>query len=138
MLLAAGTLTGGEVEWERWLGHGLSAGVWVRYTDSREHASGQDLPYQPRWLSRLRVDYMDRNGNRLGVSWLRVGERWADLPNTQRLDAYDLLSVRAARQLNLHTDIFLSVDNVLDARDGFWLGYPLPGTRVRGGFTYRF
>ena len=81
---------------------------------------------------------LDEDGNRIGVSWVHVGRRWADLPNTIRLGSYDVLSLRAARQLNLHTDVFVSVDNLLNERSGFWLGYPSRGTHVRGGVQHRF
>ncbi|MCD6359511.1 MAG: TonB-dependent receptor, partial [Armatimonadetes bacterium] len=138
LLVASGRLVGGEVEWERWIGHGLSAGIWVRYTDSEERASGQDLPYQPDWMARVRVDYLNESGTRVGVSWLHVGERWADLPNTIRLSSYDAVSLRAAQQLNLNTDVFVSVDNIFNERAGFWQGHPSRRTHVRGGVQYRF
>ena len=139
MVLASGQIRGGEVEWERWIGHNLSAGLWVRYADTEnDDAGGLAIPYQPKLSGALRLDYLDRSGLRVGAEWLRVGGRWADIANTVKLDAYDVVNLRVAKQLNLQTDVFLTIENVLDENDGFWQDYPAPGTRVRGGIQHRF
>lgn len=139
LVVASGEVRGGEIEWERRLGENLSAGIWLRYTDTEnDEAGGNELPFQPDWLGRLRLDYIDRSGTRVGVVWVHVGERFADVANTVELDGYDVLDLNARRQLNLHTDLFLTIENVLDESYTFWPGYPGRETRVRGGVEYRF
>jgi outer membrane cobalamin receptor len=81
---------------------------------------------------------MDEAGYRVGVRWLYVGERWADFANTVRLGSYDVVNLRAARQLNRNTDVFVTVENLLDEDYGMWQAYPAPGRRVRGGVQHRF
>jgi outer membrane receptor protein involved in Fe transport len=139
LLVASGELRGGEIEWERWLGRNLSAGVFVRYAESEnEDAGGNELPLHPEWSGRLRLDYIDRNGTRIGVVWMHVGERLADAAGTTELEAFDVVDVRMRRQLDLHTDLFVTIENVLDEDYQFWPGYPGRGARVRGGVEHRF
>lgn len=139
MVLASGQVRGGEIEWERWIGNNLSAGIWVRYADSEnDDAGGRDIPYQPDFSGTLRLDYIDRNGLRVGAEWCHIGERFADAANTVELDAHDVVSLRIAKQLSLQTDVFLTIENLLDEDYGFWQGYPAPGLRVRGGIQHRF
>ena len=139
LVVASGTVRGGEIEWERRLGGNLSGGILVRYTDSdNDDAGGAELPLQPDWTGRLRLDYLDEGGTRIGVQWLHVGERWADAANTALLGAHDVVDLWAAHQVDLHTDLFLSIENVLDESYAYWPGYPADGTRVRGGVQYRF
>jgi hypothetical protein len=139
LVLASGEVRGGEVEWERPLGRNLSGGIWVRYSDTEnDDAGGNELPFQPDWTGRLRVDYIDRSGTRAGAAWVHVGERYADAANTMRLDSYDVLNLQLRRQLDLHTDLFLTVENVLDEEYAFWPGYPGRDTRARAGVNYRF
>jgi tetratricopeptide (TPR) repeat protein len=138
LVLASGTLTGGEIEWERTIAKDVTAGAWLRYTDSANDDAGGELPYRPDWSGVLRLDYMDEAGYRVGVRWLYVGERWADFANTVRLGSYDVVNLRAARQLNRNTDVFVTVENLLDEDYGMWQAYPAPGRRVRGGVQHRF
>ncbi len=138
LVLASGTLSGAELEWERWLGNGVTAGVWVRYTDSENEDAGGKLPYQPEITGIAHVDYMDRAGHRVRVRWVHVGDRWADFANAVELGAYDVVDIALFRQLDLHTDVFVTVENLLGESYGYWQGYPEPGRRVRGGVQYRF
>jgi len=138
-VLASGTLCGGEVEWERPIGEDFSAGIFLRFTDSEnDDAGGLEIPFQPEWTGLLRLDYLDEHGTRIGVQWLHIGRRWADFANTMRLGSYNVVNLRMAHQLDLQTDLFLSIDNLLSDDYAFWPGYPADGTRVRGGVQYRF
>ena len=139
MVLAAGTMKGGEIEWERWLGRNLSVGIWLRYTDTdNDDMPGMEMPYQPNITGQLRLDYIDRSGWRLGAEWVHIGKRYADLANLVRLDSYDVVNLRAAKQINIHTKVFIGVDNVFDKDYGFWQNYPGRGRKVCGGVEHRF
>lgn len=130
--------SGAEVEYERWLGRDLSGGLLVRYTTSNNDETGRDVPYVPQLLARLRLDYLDPLGYRVGASWTHVGRRYADFAASRELGSYGVLDLSVARQLDLHTDVFVGVENVFDRRYGFWEGYPEPGRRIQMGVLYRF
>ncbi len=139
IVLASGTMKGGEIEWERRLGRNLSAGIWLRYTDTEnDDMRGMEMPYQPKLTGQLRLDYLDRSGWRLGAEWVHIGKRYADLANLVRLDSYDVVNLQAAKQINIHTKVFIGVDNVFDKDYGFWQIYPGRGRTVRGGVEHRF
>lgn len=138
-VLASGTTRGAEIEWEKWIGRNLSAGIWARYTDSEiDDADDLEIPYQPEIAGLVRLDYIDKNGYRIGANWTYIGKRYADLANTMELGSYDFVNLRVARQLNLHTDVFVHVENLLDSDRAFWLNYPARGRDVRAGVEYRF
>ncbi|NSW56487.1 MAG: TonB-dependent receptor [Armatimonadetes bacterium] len=138
-VLASGTTRGAEIEWEKWIGRNLSAGIWARYTDSENDAAGGlEIPYQPEIAGIVRLDYIDENGYRIGANWTYIGKRYADLANTVELDSFDFVNLRVARQLDLHTDLFVHVENLLDSDRAFWLNYPARGRDVRAGIEYRF
>ncbi len=138
-IIGEGELSGAELHYERRLGRDLSGNVALRYTESEnDDAGGLDIPYQPELTGALGLDYIDQSGVRAGVTWLYVGKRYADLSNAARLGSYNTLNLRLARQLSLQTDVFLSIDNILDEEDAFWQGYPNDGRKVRAGVEYRF
>ncbi|MBM3500716.1 MAG: TonB-dependent receptor, partial [Armatimonadetes bacterium] len=138
-VLNRATLTGAEAEFEHWLTRELSVGGWVRYTDSSSEGSGGlEVPFQPRLLALAHLDYIAESGLRATARWRHIGSRYIDLANDREADAYNLFDLAAAYQVDLHTDLFLSLENVLDERDGFYPGYPSRGRTVRGGVEYRF
>ena len=75
---------------------------------------------------------------RVGVGWLHVGKRHADIANNTRLGSYNVVNLWAAKQLDLHTDLFITVENLCDQDYAFWQGYPGRGRKVRAGVEYRF
>ena len=139
LVLGSGRLTGGEIEAEQWLTRALSAGVWVRFTNSENRdEADRDVPYQPRVTGNARLDYLGENGVRASLVWLYVGKRFADLDNETELGGYGLLSLRADWQQSLHTDWFVTVDNLLDRDYAYWRDYPDTGRKARAGINYRW
>ena len=67
-----------------------------------------------------------------------MGRRFADLAATDELGSVGLWDVRLAYRHSLQLEGFMSVSNIFDERDGFWLGYPGQGRRARIGMEYRF
>ncbi|MCE5237550.1 TonB-dependent receptor [bacterium] len=138
-VLAKARLRGVEAEYERWLTSRLSGGVYVRWAESENHDAGdEDVPYQPSLVVQARLDYLDDAGWRVGLVWQHTGRRYADLGNATRLESYNTLGLSVARQFDLHTDAFVTVENLLDEEYQFYRGYPERGRQVTVGLRHRF
>jgi outer membrane receptor protein involved in Fe transport len=138
-ITASGSTRGAELAWERWLTPTLSAGVWARYTDSRnDEMLGHDIPYQPQWAGSARLDYMDSAGWRASLQWLHVGKRYADVRNLTRLGSTNVFNLRLEKQADLHTEYFLEARNLFDKDYCFWANYPERGRDIRGGIRLRY
>jgi outer membrane cobalamin receptor len=131
-------MQGAEVELEKPLGRDLTGGVWLRYTDTEDDATGLKLPYQPEFTGQARLDYLDTAGWRIGLAYTFFGRRFADAANADELGSYGLLRLNVARQFNLHADVFVDVENALDREYQFYRAYPGPDVQVLGGVRYRF
>lgn len=139
LLLGSATVKGAQLELEPQLGRCLTGGLFVRYaSSSNDDAGGREVPYLPRWTGQARLDYLDNNGWRAGLIWSFVGRRFADADNTVELGSYGVLSAQVARQFNLHTDVFVNVENVLNREYEFYRDYPSAGVQFSGGVKYRF
>lgn len=138
ILIGAGRTEGVEVEFERWLARDLSAGVQALWVDSQDEATGLELPYQPQLQGLVRLDYLDPNGWRGSLVLNHVGRRYADQTETTRLGSFSTWDLLLARQQSLHTDLFLSVENLFDQENGYWQSYPSAGRKLRAGVEYRF
>lgn len=138
-LLDTAEFRGAELEWEQRLTDSLTASAWARYTDSENRdAGGLGIPYRPEFSSRAGLEYTGRSGLRARANWLRVGNRYGDIANAAKLGSYDVVDLWAAYQVDLQTDVFLTVDDVFDEGAAFWQGYPSRGRTVRGGVEFRF
>jgi tetratricopeptide (TPR) repeat protein len=138
-LLGAATLRGAEAEMGRRVGKGLNLLLRARYMESdNPGAGGREVPYVPQWQGRARLNYLDAKGYRAALSYDYLGQRYADLANATRLEAYGLVSASVARQFNLHTDVFVNVENALDRDNQYYQGYPGRGRHVEAGVLYRF
>lgn len=139
VVLGSASTDGAEVEVERWLGRDLSGGVWVRYTNSEnDDAAGREVPYQPKLAAQARLDYLNPEGWRMSLVWQHIGKRVADELTTLRLGSYSTINASVARQFNLHTDVFITAENLLDREYRFYQGYPERGRQVQAGLQYRF
>jgi outer membrane receptor protein involved in Fe transport len=96
------------------------------------------VPFQPTLVSLVRLDYISPSGLRAGARWRHIGSRYADLANATKIGPYEVLDLSAAYQVDLRTDLFVGIDNVLNEDDGFYPGYPSRGRWIRGGVEYRF
>jgi tetratricopeptide (TPR) repeat protein len=138
-VLAGGTMRGGEFEWEQWIGKKVTAGLWTRLsTSENEDNPGHQIPYQPKLSGILRLDYLDESGLRIDTQWLEVGRRYADIANTTLLGSYGTLNLRVDKQFNLHTDLFFTLENVLNRDYAFYQDYPGRSRKLQAGVKYRF
>lgn len=138
LVLDKASFRGIELEYERWLTDRLSSGIWMRWLDTDSDQVNGAVPYQPAFSAQARLDYLDDNGWRLGLLWQHVGQRTVNAEGVQELPAYGVASLRASYQMNLQTDAFLFVENLLNEEYEFYEGYPGRGRHVLGGLRQRF
>lgn len=81
--------------------------------DSDAAYGENDLPAAPRYVARGEVLYRHANGFFLGPTFDLVGKRYADLRNSYRVGAYELLGLRGGWS-NDNWEVFAEVRNVLD------------------------
>jgi vitamin B12 transporter len=67
-----------------------------------------------------------------------VGDSFNDAANTQRLDGYALLGVRASFPINEHLEIYGRIDNLADEEYSTVYGYNTYGRSAFGGVRVRF
>ena len=60
------------------------------------------------------------------------------MANATKADGFDVVNLSLARQIDLHTDVTITVDDLFDASPAFWPGYPGRGRTIRGAVEYRF
>jgi hypothetical protein len=125
-----------EIEYERWLSHSLSGRVFARFLDA--DSPNGTLPYHARTRAGGELDYVDKTGIRAGLAFEWVSARFADEANTIRVPSFVLGRLRLAKQFDLHTNVFVEINNVLDRDFQRWHGYPEPGTTFLGGLEYRY
>jgi hypothetical protein len=133
----------GDVAYERRLTGDLSGRAWARWQTSRGDfpsvsVTGGTWPYAPAWQGGLRLDYIHPSGLRLGVDGTWVGQRYHDPQNAETVGGYPLVSLRAQYQRDLHLNVFMTVNNVLDRGYDTFAGFPADGLSVSGGATWRF
>jgi hypothetical protein len=132
-----------EASYEQWLADCLTGRAWVRWQDSRGSVpqlqiTGAEWPYTPNWQCGGRLDYIDRNGFRIGVEGAWVDDRFGDAANTQVVPDHFVLSLRAQYQRNLHENYFVQIGNLTDRDYVTYQGFPQAGITVLGGLEYRF
>jgi Tfp pilus assembly protein PilF len=139
VVVGSGSLTGGEIEAEKPLTRSLSAALWWQFASSENNdAADKDLPYQPADSGYLRLDYLGESGVRSSLIWQYTGKRFADLANATQLGGYSQVNLRADWQRNLHTDWFVTVNNLFNQDYAFYQYYPSAGAKAEVGIDYRW
>jgi Flp pilus assembly protein TadD len=138
LLVTRAQVSGGQAALEHSLSSTLTARVFGRFQDTEDRRTQNELPYFPQWQGGTRLDYLDRAGWRCFAALTYVGRRFADGANTRKLSGFGVVDLRIARQLNLHQNLFLQINNVLDRKYTVYEGYPEAGRSVVGGVEYRF
>lgn len=139
-VVAYGRACGGQLVYEQPLTPRLTGAVQVTYTDSKDEATGRDLPYTPRWRGSAGMYYKDPNGWRVEALWKYVGSRWHLGPGgaTARAGGYSTVDLYVSRQLSTAWEVFVHGTNIFDREYCHWLGFPELGRHIAIGFEYRF
>jgi vitamin B12 transporter len=75
---------------------------------------GKNLARRPRQSDFVSAAYDFAFGLNLSATYTRVGKSFNDGGNRQRLDGYDLISVRASQRINENWSIYARVENATD------------------------
>ncbi|HBK45315.1 MAG TPA: TonB-dependent receptor, partial [Xanthomonadaceae bacterium] len=131
-------------------------GVWLdaKYRNYREY-TGNQVMRQPKRQYRLTPSYywsLPFGDLKLFATYSYIGERFADLANTQRLPSYDMVDVGASLHVGDHWEFVASGSNVTDelgltegnvrvpgaATGGVFMGRPIAGRQYQVSAAYRW
>jgi len=131
-------------------------GVWLdaKYRNYREF-TGNQVMRQPKRQFRLTPSYywmLPFGDLRVFATYSYIGERYADLANSQRLPSYDMLDVGASLHAGDHWEFTASGSNVTDAlgltegnvrvpgaaTGGVFMGRPIAGRQYQVSVAYRW
>ncbi|MBN6149081.1 TonB-dependent receptor [Xanthomonas sp. AmX2] len=131
-------------------------GVWLdaKYRNYREYTDNQVMR-QPKRQFRLTPSYywmLPFGDLRLFATYSYIGDRFADLANTQRLPSYDMIDVGASLHVGDHWEVTASGSNVSNelgltegnvrvpgaATGGVFMGRPIAGRTYQVSAAYRW
>ena len=99
---------------------------------------GKRLPRRAKDAVSVSADYDWSFGLSTGATVTMVGDSFNDAANTQRLDGYARLDLRASLPINEHLEIYGRIDNVTDEEYATVYGYSTYGRSAYGGVRVRF
>ncbi|MCT8363806.1 TonB-dependent receptor [Xanthomonas citri pv. anacardii] len=131
-------------------------GVWLdaKYRNYREF-TGNQVMRQPKRQFRITPSYywmLPFGDLKVFATYSYIGERFADLANSQRLPSYDMLDVGANLHVGEHWEVTASGSNVTDtlgltegnvrvpgaATGGVFMGRPIAGRQYQMSVAYRW
>ncbi|RJY08899.1 TonB-dependent receptor [Aurantiacibacter aquimixticola] len=110
----------------------LRLGAVYAFTEAEDRDSGNRLPRRPRHAATLTADWQAIGALTLGADLRLVSNSFDNAANTVRLDGYELLTLRAAYELNNMVELYGRVENVWDEDYQTAAGY---ATRGRAAFV---
>ena len=118
----------------------LQVNAHLTYVDTDIKDSPAELRNRPRWRGGFDIDWRALPTLRLNLALLAVGDSldFAVPTGERELDAYARVDVAATWTFSPNWDLFLAVNNVLDADYEEAIGFPAPGINPRGGVRARF
>jgi len=115
------------------LARGLRIAGIYSYVDAEDRTSGLELARRPNHFGTIYADWASDIGLGLGADLRIVGPSWDNAANTNRLDGYELLDVRASFDIGDNLELFGRVENVFDTDYQTVAGYGTAGRSVFGG-----
>ncbi|QBG88821.1 TonB-dependent receptor [Xanthomonas oryzae] len=131
-------------------------GVWLdaKYRNYREF-TGNQVMRQPKRQFRITPSYywmLPFGDLKVFATYSYIGERFADLANSQRLPSYDMLELGANLHVGEHWEVTASGSNVTDtlgltegnvrvpgaATGGVFMGRPIAGRQYQMSVAYRW
>lgn len=131
-------------------------GVWLdaKYRNYREF-TGNQVMRQPKRQFRVTPSYywmLPFGDLKVFATYSYIGDRFADLANSQRLPSYDMLDIGANLHVGKHWEVTASGSNVTDtlgltegnvrvpgaATGGVFMGRPIAGRQYQMSVAYRW
>ncbi|PPU75883.1 TonB-dependent receptor, partial [Xanthomonas hortorum pv. hederae] len=131
-------------------------GVWLdaKYRDY-QNFTGNQVMRQPKRQFRITPSYywmLPFGDLKLFATYSYVGERFADLANSQRLPSYDMVDIGANLHVGEHWEVTASGSNITDtlgltegnvrvqgaATGGVFMGRPIAGRQYQMSVAYRW
>ncbi|PPT85871.1 TonB-dependent receptor [Xanthomonas arboricola pv. zantedeschiae] len=131
-------------------------GVWLdaKYRNYREF-TGNQVMRQPKRQFRITPSYywmLPFGDLKVFATYSYIGDRFADLANSQRLPSYDMLDIGANLHVGEHWEVTASGSNVTDtlgltegnvrvpgaATGGVFMGRPIAGRQYQMSVAYRW
>lgn len=123
---------------------GLSSDLSFVWQQSKDKGLGTKLPYTPDIKAKTTIQYtLPTLKTRLEATLRYEGVRYSQVENlpTQKLDDYLTADLRITQPLTFKTakaDLYVKIDNLLNADYQNHIGYPDDGIRALGGVQVRF
>ena len=115
------------------LARGLRIAGIYSYVDAEDRSSGLELARRPDHFGTIYADWASDFGLGLGADLRIAGPSWDNAANTNRLDGYELLDLRASFGIGDNLEVFGRVENVFDTDYQTVAGYGTAGRSVFGG-----
>ena len=112
---------------------GVGTIIPARTDDAQDRTTGLDLARRPNHFGTIYADWASAFGLGLGADLRIVGPSWDNGANTNRLDGYELLDLRASFGIGDNLELFGRVENVFDTDYRTVAGYGTAGRSVFGG-----
>ncbi|WP_022681905.1 TonB-dependent receptor plug domain-containing protein [Sphingobium bisphenolivorans] len=113
------------------------------YIDAKDRSEGglnegKLLPRRAKDVVSMSADYRWSFGLSTGATVTMVGDSFNDAANTQRLDGYALVGVRASLPITENLEVYGRIDNLFDEEYATVYGYSTYGRSAYGGVRVRF
>ncbi|MCK4994317.1 MAG: TonB-dependent receptor [Candidatus Omnitrophica bacterium] len=108
------------------------------FLEAEDETTGLELTRRPKNKSNLDINYglFDKGNINLGVT--RVGHRWVDSDNTQKMKPYTKVDLAAAYDLTENFQIFGRIGNLFDKKAQEVYGYSTPEASFSAGVNASF
>lgn len=106
------------------------------YVEAIDRATGNDLELRPRQQASVALDWKSPWGFALGGTVRMVGDSYNNRANTQRLDGYQLVSLRASLPITGRIELYGRIENLFDADYEVVRGYAVWGRTGHVGLRW--
>jgi vitamin B12 transporter len=112
--------------------------LFVNYTmtDAKDGVTWKDLTYRPRTQYNAGIEYNNEDDDSAGVLIRHVGQRYDNLSNTRKVDAYTVTDINFRHRLSPSLLLSIAAENFCNADYQDTFDYPMPGRIYTFGIQY--
>lgn len=138
--ISSAKIWGAEVEWVLHPVKGWAIPLNVSYLYPRDEGTGDPIPYKPKHMVNLGIEYTASSGLKANVTG-RYVQYYLGQTSTMNRD-YFVLDARVGYEFKIYPYLtgegFLSLNNALDREYQTTEGYPMPPRVLSGGVSLSF